>query len=200
MNGIWDLEVTNSEYSNKSLLPENTENCITLQGPHSITHLSTRFQFLSRSPFRLFQTVKTPGLLVNIFPRFKRTPTLLLNGDRRTTHSLLRALSQQPSTEMREGWDGMLFQKFCVFYNADEGKQTERDLNTLGDSHYENTRTGFVYWKGGIVRSLRQRLFVCLARFVVPSFLLNHFLHAPRECVCVWRADLNIYKKKKAYT
>jgi hypothetical protein len=41
--------------------------------------------------------------------------------------------------------DGVLFQKFCVFYNADEGKQMERDLNTLGDSHYENTRTGLVY-------------------------------------------------------
>jgi hypothetical protein len=46
---------------------------------------------------------------------------------------------------MREGGRyGMLFQKFCVFYNADEGKQMVRDPNTLGD-YYENTRTGFVY-------------------------------------------------------
>jgi hypothetical protein len=90
MNGIWNFEVTNSEYSNKSLLPDNTSR---YRVPHSTSHLSTRFQFLSRFPFGLFQTMKTPGLLVNIFPRFKRTPTLLLNGDTRTTHSPLRALS-----------------------------------------------------------------------------------------------------------
>jgi hypothetical protein len=61
--------------------------------PRPSPHLPTRFQFLSRFPFRLFQTMKTPGVLANIFPRFKRKPTLLFNGDTRTTHSVLKALS-----------------------------------------------------------------------------------------------------------
>jgi hypothetical protein len=43
-----------------------------------------------------------------------------------------------------------------------------REIWTHSGTHYENTRTGFLYWKGEIVRSLRQRLFVCLARFVPP--------------------------------